>query len=47
MIIENIYRFDLYLDICARLMLEKEISSVVVVDNDGVLKGIITIQIQR
>jgi len=30
------------LDICARMMLEKEISSVVVVDNEGVLKGIIT-----
>ena len=30
------------LDICARMMLEKEISSIVVVDNEGVLKGIIT-----
>src|SRR5215469_13278838 len=30
------------LDICARMMLEKEISSVIVVDNEGVLKGIIT-----
>jgi CBS domain-containing protein len=30
------------LDICARMMLEKEISSIVVVDNEGELKGIIT-----
>ena len=30
------------MDICARTMLEKKISSVVVVDNEGVLKGIIT-----
>src|SRR5215471_13475388 len=30
------------LDICGRTMLEKKISSVVVVDNEGVLKGIIT-----
>jgi CBS domain-containing protein len=30
------------LDICARVMLEKEISSIVVVDNEGELKGIIT-----
>lgn len=30
------------LDICAEMMLEKEISSLVVVDNEGVLKGIIT-----
>jgi CBS domain-containing protein len=30
------------LDICARTMLEKEISSIVVVDNEGELKGIIT-----
>jgi len=30
------------MDICARTMLEKKISSIVVVDNEGVLKGIIT-----
>jgi len=30
------------LDICGRTMLEKKISSIVVVDNEGVLKGIIT-----
>ncbi|HYA84210.1 MAG TPA: CBS domain-containing protein [Candidatus Bathyarchaeia archaeon] len=30
------------LDICARTMLEKEISSIVVVDDEGDLKGIIT-----
>jgi CBS domain-containing protein len=30
------------LDICARMMLEKKISSIVVVDNEGELKGIIT-----
>ena len=30
------------LDICARTMLDKKISSIVVVDNEGVLKGIIT-----
>jgi CBS domain-containing protein len=30
------------LDICARMMLEKEISSIVVVDSEGELKGIIT-----
>jgi CBS domain-containing protein len=30
------------LDICAMTMLEKEISSIVVVDNEGELKGIIT-----
>ena len=30
------------LNICARMMLEKKISSIVVVDNDGELKGIIT-----
>jgi CBS domain-containing protein len=30
------------LDICATIMLEKKISSIVVVDNEGVLKGIIT-----
>ena len=30
------------LDICARMMLEKKISSIVVVDDEGELKGIIT-----